>query len=671
MWCWQLPHAAFQVAWAACPPLAAQLTAAAEAGQDVWTVVDSVANLPAVDVLASCLIAAAHSQPDSRFAASFADGAEHPLCVIAALLPRLFAGTYGGGMPLSQRRHYDNTLEHMLNALDLLYCPARGLDHEMAGQDAPEFDPAGIQWLIGQARPRWDFVAAGGTIHVSEGEYEWELLVGPCALRTLGHQATSLLKYVEPQGGVHVPELPGVQLVEAWMRLLPKTQELMNAFTTRCIDAGVMSSAATLISVGGLTLMALEQASFLILVMHHVQHASRAAWRAGGYQEPHALKHSLVASYAKAARFWMAEADGPAATEAPPGLYIFLRSCLLKLGDSIINYVLTDRIFDCRSGREPNDSDPRRLLRTWGPYFFLTVPVVADLYAACRQALPADQRPSHILWHAIHHAQLARLEDLLVRAGGGQLFHWWIQDQLESPRSRHWMENGYVPKSVWSITHERPGMALALLTNGGMRLLFERVKRNVRQLAAAGQRGVGSTFSCPCCCGLQQIKEPPLGCAWEVIYCTIELMDSVGATAPDGGAFLPRVIEFMKRQPGATAAAGIERAMIRPGFWQGVMDELVPPLEQMAAARWNESQGLDAEGRPLRGAPPTNLIQLYTAVAACTCCNPACANLEGASEQVLLPELMKCSKCRRARYCSAACQLADWPRHKKACKHMQ
>ena len=134
MWCWQLPHAAFQVAWAACPPLAAQLTAAAEAGQDVWTVVDSVANLPAVDVLASCLIAAAHSQPDSRFAASFADGAEHPLCVIAALLPRLFAGTYGGGMPLSQRRHYDNTLEHMLNALDLLYCPARGLDHEMAGE---------------------------------------------------------------------------------------------------------------------------------------------------------------------------------------------------------------------------------------------------------------------------------------------------------------------------------------------------------------------------------------------------------------------------------------------------------------------------------------------------------------------------------------------------------
>ena len=41
------------------------------------------------------------------------------------------------------------------------------------------------------------------------------------------------------------------------------------------------------------------------------------------------------------------------------------------------------------------------------------------------------------------------------------------------------------------------------------------------------------------------------------------------------------------------------------------------------------------------------------------------------SRQVLLPELMKCSKCRRARYCSAACQLADWPRHKKACKHMQ
>ena len=271
----------------------------------------------------------------------------------------------------------------------------------------------------------------------------------------------------------------------------------------------------------------------------------------------------------------------------------------------------------------------------------MTVPVVADLYAACRQALPADQRPSHILWHAIHHAQARpgwraapwagggtlpaslppclsaclparwtclplrtlvpchmcalplRLFQLLSLCNcsnnksmrswpglktcwfapavgscftGGSKTSWWVAvggggwvwglgqlvggwvgwvgdgracrgtgqvrrgpmpaltsewgfgycragtasrayelgicgqregaqcpfwphyvpDRItccrltagrlpvlacppaqESPRSRHWMENGYVPKSVWSITHERPGMALALLTNGG------------------------------------------------------------------------------------------------------------------------------------------------------------------------------------------------------------
>ena len=220
------------------------------------------------------------------------------------------------------------------------------------------------------------------------------------------------------------------------------------------------------------------------------------------------------------------------------------------------------------------------------------------------------------------------------------------------------------------------------------------MKRNVRQLAAAGQRGVGSTFSCPCCCGLQQVKvrackpaitsaalhgstavgtaslcastrvprlllcpfisgtsrscacptpppchalaptvvagttawlrmggdllhhrthgqrgrhrcRQPHGRAADRLRCwhcngtlARAAVGPCGAdgdlkegccsrsprvscpapAAPDGGAFLPRVIEFMKRQPGATAAAGIERAMIRPGFWQ-VLLLVASPLQ--------------------------------------------------------------------------------------------
>ena len=37
------------------------------------------------------------------------------------------------------------------------------------------------------------------------------------------------------------------------------------------------------------------------------------------------------------------------------------------------------------------------------------------------------------------------------------------------------------------------------------------------------------------------LQEPPLGCAWEVIYCTIELMDSVGATGAGSHTAVPLI----------------------------------------------------------------------------------------------------------------------------------
>jgi hypothetical protein len=49
------------------------------------------------------------------------------------------------------------------------------------------------------------------------------------------------------------------------------------------------------------------------------------------------------------------------------------------------------------------------------------------------------------------------------------------------------------------------------------------------------------------------------------------------------------------------------------------------------------------------------------------CNNPSCDNLAGASEAAVAIKL--CAGCR-CRYCSAACQAADWRRHRKACKAM-
>jgi hypothetical protein len=38
------------------------------------------------------------------------------------------------------------------------------------------------------------------------------------------------------------------------------------------------------------------------------------------------------------------------------------------------------------------------------------------------------------------------------------------------------------------------------------------------------------------------------------------------------------------------------------------------------------------------------------------------ANAEGGT-------LKRCGRCKVARYCSSECQVADWPDHKKACRH--
>jgi hypothetical protein len=49
------------------------------------------------------------------------------------------------------------------------------------------------------------------------------------------------------------------------------------------------------------------------------------------------------------------------------------------------------------------------------------------------------------------------------------------------------------------------------------------------------------------------------------------------------------------------------------------------------------------------------------------CNNPGCEAMAGLSEAAAARKV--CAGCR-CRYCSAACQAADWRRHKRACKRM-
>jgi hypothetical protein len=78
-----------------------------------------------------------------------------------------------------------------------------------------------------------------------------------------------------------------------------------------------------------------------------------------------------------------------------------------------------------------------------------------------------------------------------------------------------------------------------------------------------------------------------------------------------------------------------------------------------AAAEQHSRQYAEAIGlcRALAAAAPLPIV----------CNNPSCGNTEGLSEAAAASKA--CAGCR-CRYCSVACQKADWKRHKDACRRM-
>jgi hypothetical protein len=97
-------------------------------------------------------------------------------------------------------------------------------------------------------------------------------------------------------------------------------------------------------------------------------------------------------------------------------------------------------------------------------------------------------------------------------------------------------------------------------------------------------------------------------------------------------------------------------------------------------ARSSSSSSSTAEAARASGAPAAvdvgalyaDALQLCRALVAAAplplvCNNLICDNLAGLSEAGAAGKV--CAGCR-CRYCSAACQAADWRRHKRACRRM-
>jgi hypothetical protein len=90
-------------------------------------------------------------------------------------------------------------------------------------------------------------------------------------------------------------------------------------------------------------------------------------------------------------------------------------------------------------------------------------------------------------------------------------------------------------------------------------------------------------------------------------------------------------------------------------------------------SKWPDSLDVQQLEEPVDlGQLYADVLQLCKALAAAAplplvCNAPSCENLTGLSESAAA--VKSCAGCC-CRYCSAACQAADWRRHKKACKRM-
>jgi hypothetical protein len=103
--------------------------------------------------------------------------------------------------------------------------------------------------------------------------------------------------------------------------------------------------------------------------------------------------------------------------------------------------------------------------------------------------------------------------------------------------------------------------------------------------------------------------------------------------------------------------------------WAASSRDMAVPLLCVFAAAMQGSSSSAAERIERSCKDSLQLARTLTAVAPLpvVCNNPSCENLGGVSEAAAASKACAGCKCR---YCSAACQKADWLRHKRACRRM-
>jgi hypothetical protein len=136
------------------------------------------------------------------------------------------------------------------------------------------------------------------------------------------------------------------------------------------------------------------------------------------------------------------------------------------------------------------------------------------------------------------------------------------------------------------------------------------------------------------------------------------------------------------------AAAALRKA--QPSSWQSG-EAHTPGSQQKAAADMGEaevvksssssSSGGGGGGNPFQRCDKSDLLlSMATSIQRLCrprlqlvgCSHPRCTNLSGPSAQGLVAghKGVVCSGCRVARYCSPACQKADWPQHRHVCRRL-
>ncbi|KAF6245556.1 hypothetical protein COO60DRAFT_32697 [Scenedesmus sp. NREL 46B-D3] len=108
----------------------------------------------------------------------------------------------------------------------------------------------------------------------------------------------------------------------------------------------------------------------------------------------------------------------------------------------------------------------------------------------------------------------------------------------------------------------------------------------------------------------------------------------------------------------------VEAAAAFSSKWPDVDDATDAAIDQLGSS---SSQQQADVGRLYEDALELCKALVAPAPLPLVCNNPGCGNLAGRIEVALARKVCACCRCR---YCSAACQEADWRRHRRACTAM-